>query len=97
MVSDQEMNDGSQRCHLDMGAIYDVMSIKDKTRPAPEVKLLPNQTELALFSSQTMRSIGMLKTECVMMGKTHKLEFEMVRTRDPYCQAQHRFKAFHHP
>lgn len=74
-----KMNRGSQRCQLDSGATCDVMSIKDMRRLAPGAKLLPSQTRLVLYSGQSMYSIGIFQTECVVRGKTHKLRFEIVR------------------
>ena len=75
-----KMNGGSQRCQLDSGATCDVMSIKDMRRLAPEAKLLPSQTRLVLYSGQSMHSIGIFQTECVVRGKAHKLRFEIVRS-----------------
>ena len=75
-----KMNGGSQRCQLDSGATCDVMSIKDMRRLAPHAKLLPSQTRLVLYSGQSMQSIGIFHTECVVRGKAHKLQFEIVRT-----------------
>lgn len=75
-----KMNGGSQRCQLDSGATCDVMSIKDERRLAPQAKLLPSQTRLVLYSGQSMRSIGIFKTEYVVKGKTHELSFEIVRS-----------------
>lgn len=75
-----QMNGGTQRCQLDSGATCDVMSIKDMRRLAPEAKLLPSQTRLVLYSGQSMHSIGIFQTECVVRGKTHKLHFEIVRS-----------------
>ena len=58
-----KMNGGFQRCQLDSGATCDVMSIKDMRRLAPQAKLLPSQTRLVLYSGQSIRSIGIFKTE----------------------------------
>lgn len=76
-----KMNRGSQSCQLDSGVTCDVMNIKDVRRLAPQAKLLPSQTRLILYLGQSMRSIGIFKTECVVRGKTHKLSFEIVRSR----------------
>ena len=76
-----KMNVGSQICQLDSGAAYDVMSIKDKRRLAPEVKLLQSQTRLVLYSGKTMCSIGIFITKCVVRGKTHKLDLEIARSK----------------
>lgn len=74
-----KMTGGFQRCQLDSGATCNVMSIKDVRRLAPGAKLLPSQTRLVLYSGQSMHSIGIFQTECVVRGKTHKLQFEIVR------------------
>lgn len=75
------MNGGFQRCQLDSGATCDVMSIKDKRRLAPEVKLLPSNTKLVLYSGQSMQTMGIFRTEFVVRGVTHELNFEIVRSK----------------
>lgn len=76
-----KMNGGFQRCQLDSGATCDVMSIKDMRRLDPGAKLLPSQTRLVLYSDQVMQSRGIFHTVCVVRGKVHKLQFEIVRSR----------------
>jgi len=56
------------------------MSIQDNRSLAPELKLLPSQTRLVLYSGETMCFIGIYRTECVVRGKIHKLDFEIVRS-----------------
>lgn len=75
-----KMNGGFQRCQLDSGATCDVMSLKDMRRLDPAAKLLPSQTKLVLYSGQSMQSIGIFLTECVVRGKVHKLRFEILRS-----------------
>lgn len=76
------MKGGFQRCQLDSGATCDVMSIKDMRRFDSAAKLLPSQTKLVLYSGQSMQSISIFYTECVVRGKVHKLQFEIVRSRE---------------
>lgn len=76
-----KINGGSQRCQLDSGATCDVMIIKDKMTLAPEVKLLPSNANLVLYSGQSMLSIGIFRTQCVVGGIKHELNFEVVRSK----------------
>lgn len=75
-----KMTGGFQRCQLDSGATCDVMSLKDMRRLDPAAKLLPSQTKLVLYSGQSMQSVGIFHTECVVRGKVHRLRFEIVRS-----------------
>ncbi|XP_034052535.1 uncharacterized protein LOC117533010 [Gymnodraco acuticeps] len=74
------LQSGIQRCQLDSGATCNVMSIKDKTRLAPRTPLLKSLTRLKLYNSEWMSSLGVYSTQCVIRGKTHRLDFEIVHT-----------------
>lgn len=68
-----------QRCQLDSGATCNVMSLQDKRKIAPKVRLKPSQTRLKLYSGEVMKSLGLFQTECFIKGLRHKLEFEIVK------------------
>ncbi|KAK5893965.1 hypothetical protein CesoFtcFv8_010707 [Champsocephalus esox] len=74
------LQSGVQRCQLDSGATCNVMSIKDKTRLAPRTPLLKSLIRLKLYNSEWMSSLGVYSTQCVIRGKTHRLDFEIVHT-----------------
>ncbi|KAK7933832.1 hypothetical protein WMY93_004728 [Mugilogobius chulae] len=74
-----KINGNLQRCQLDSGATCNVMSIKDKRRLAPSIPLLPSKARLLLYSGESLNSIGIFRTECVVRGKSHMLDFEIVR------------------
>lgn len=76
-----KINGGFKRCQLDLGATCNVMSIENKLRLAPNVKFSPSNTKLVLYSGVTIHSFGIFRTECEIKGKTHKLEFEIVRSK----------------
>lgn len=71
---------GIQRCQLDSGATCNVMGIKDKMRLAPKIPLRKSLTSLKLYNSDWMSSLGVYSTQCVIRGKTHSLDFEIVQT-----------------
>ena len=71
---------GVQRSQLDSGATCDVMSMKDKMRLAPRAPLQKSLTRLRLYNSKWMSSMGVYSTHCVIRGKTHRLDFEIVCT-----------------
>ncbi|KAJ7995712.1 hypothetical protein DPEC_G00247440 [Dallia pectoralis] len=54
------------------------MSIKDKMRLSPRTALQPSRTRLKLYNSAWMNSMGLYSTQCVIRGKRHKLDFEIV-------------------
>uniref|UniRef100_A0A3Q3D864 Ig-like domain-containing protein n=1 Tax=Hippocampus comes TaxID=109280 RepID=A0A3Q3D864_HIPCM len=58
------LNGAPQRCQLDSGATCNVMSIKRKL--APDVPLLSSKAKLVLYSGETLNSIGVFRTECVV-------------------------------
>uniref|UniRef100_A0AAV2KDB0 ribonuclease H n=1 Tax=Knipowitschia caucasica TaxID=637954 RepID=A0AAV2KDB0_KNICA len=74
-----KLNGGLQRCQLDSGATCNVMSIKDKRKLAPNKPLLPSKARLVLYSGETLNSVGIFRTECVVRGRRHMLDFEIVR------------------
>ena len=71
---------GVQRCQLDSGATCNVMSMEDKMRLAPKAPLQKSLARLRLYNSEWMSSIGVYSTQCVIRGKTHRLDFEVVCT-----------------
>uniref|UniRef100_A0A8C5Q7G7 Gypsy retrotransposon integrase-like protein 1 n=1 Tax=Leptobrachium leishanense TaxID=445787 RepID=A0A8C5Q7G7_9ANUR len=75
------LNNRPQSCQLDSGATCDVMCLKDKMMLAPDAHLLPSDTKLKLYSGELMKSLGLFRTECVLRGQRHKLEFEIVEAR----------------
>ncbi|KAJ8006345.1 hypothetical protein DPEC_G00134270 [Dallia pectoralis] len=74
------LQNGPQRCQLDSGATCNVMSIKDKMRLSPRTALQPSRTRLKLYNSAWMNSMGLFSTQCVIRGKRHKLDFEIVQS-----------------
>lgn len=72
-----KLNGELQRCQLDSGATCNVMSIKDKRKLAPNVPLHPSKARLVLYSGETLNSVGIFRTECVVWGKRHMLDFEI--------------------
>ncbi len=74
------LQNGPQRCQLDSGATCNVMSIKDKMRLSPRTALQPSLTRLKLYNSAWMNSMGLFSTQCVIRGKRHKLDFEIVKS-----------------
>lgn len=74
------LHNKQQQCQLDSGATCNVMSYKDKINLAPDTHLLPSDTRLKLYSGELMSSMGTFETECVIRGRKHKLEFEIVKT-----------------
>lgn len=71
---------GVKRCRLDSGATCNVMSLKDKMRLGPKVPLQKSLTRLRLYNSEWMSSMGVYSIQCVIRGKTPRLDFEVVRT-----------------
>ena len=49
-------------------------------RIAPQERLMPSSTKLKLYSGQLLNSRGLFVMECVVQGKSHTLEFEIVET-----------------
>ncbi len=74
------LQNGPQRCQLDSGATCNVMSIKDKMRLSPRTALQPSLTRLKLYNSAWMNSMGLFSTQCVIRGKRHKLDFEIMKS-----------------
>lgn len=74
------LQNGPQRCQLDSGATCNVMSIKDKMRLSPRTPLQPSLTRLKLYNSAWMNSMGLFSTHCIIRGKRHKLDFEIVKS-----------------
>ncbi len=68
------LHQGHQRCQLDTGATCNVMNIKDKMRLASRMTLQLSLTKLKLCSGDMMNSMGLFSTQCVIRGKTHKLD-----------------------
>ncbi len=56
---------GVQRCQLDC---------------APRMPLQSSLTILKLYNSAWMNSMGLFSTQCIIRGKTHRLDFEVVVT-----------------
>ena len=70
----------AQRCQLDSVATCDVMSYKTKMRLAPKAPLRPSKAVLRPYSGESLSSIGLFDTDCVVRGQKYRLTFEIVNT-----------------
>ncbi len=68
------------RCQLDSGATCNVMSYKDKVKVAPHTPLRPSNVKLRLYSGESLNSMGVFDTDCVVQGRKYQLSFEIVET-----------------
>lgn len=71
---------GVQRCQLDSVTTCNLMSIKDKIRLAPRVPLQKSLTRLRLYNGERMNSMGVYSTQCVIRGKAHRLDNEILHS-----------------
>ncbi|XP_061765807.1 uncharacterized protein LOC133558441 [Nerophis ophidion] len=74
------LQQGVQRCQFNSGATCNVISMKDKMRLAPRTPLQKSHTRLKLYNSEWMNSLGLYSTQCVIRGRTHKLDFKVMHT-----------------
>lgn len=70
----------SLQCQLDSGATCNVMSYEDKVKGAPHTLLRPSNVKLRLYSGESLDSMGVLDTACVIKGVKYQLSFEIVET-----------------
>jgi hypothetical protein len=56
------------------------MSMKDKIRLAARAPLQKGLIRFRIYNSERMSSMGVYSTQCVIRGKTHRLDFEIVCT-----------------
>ncbi len=68
------------RCQLDSGATCNVMSYKDKVKVAPHTPLRHSNVKLRLYSGESLNSMGVFDTDCVVQGRKYHLSFEIVET-----------------
>ncbi|GAA6083839.1 uncharacterized protein LOC115134386, partial [Tachysurus ichikawai] len=75
-----QLHGKSLRCQLDSGATCNVMSYKDKVKVAPHTPLRPSSAKLRLYSGESLDSMGVFDTECVVKGEKYQLSFEIVES-----------------
>ncbi len=56
------------------------MSYKDKVKVAPHTPLRHSNVKLRLYSGESLNSMGVFDTDCVVQGRKYQLSFEIVET-----------------